>query len=57
MLIRWKWQLVKRAQYSYLPTENLSKNLEKCWQIDTYSTLPKFNAEILPPGEKRVYTY
>ena len=48
-----KPQLVNRSQCNYLSKNNISKNLEKFWQIDTYGTLPKFNPDILPPEQKR----
>ena len=32
--------------------DNISENLEKFWQIDTYGTLPKFNPDIFPLEQK-----
>ena len=53
MLMGGKRQLVNRSQCNYLSEDNISQNLEKFWQIDTYGTLPKFNPDILPPEQKR----
>ena len=53
MLMGGKQQLVNRSQCNYLSGDNISENSEKIWQIDTYSTLPKFNPDILQPEQKR----
>ena len=50
--MRSKQQLVTRSQCNYLSKDNIYKNLEKIWQIDTNGTLPKFNPDILPPEYK-----
>ena len=48
-----KRQLANGSQCNYLSEDNISKSLEKVWQIDTYDTLAKFNPDILPPEQKR----
>ena len=53
MFMGGKRQLVNRSQCNYLSEDNISQNLEKFWQIDTYGTLPKFNPDILLPEQKR----
>ena len=50
--MRSKQQLVTRSQCNYLSKDNIYKNFEKIWQIDTNGTLPKFNPDILPPEYK-----
>ena len=52
MLIGGKPQLVNRSQCNYLSKDNISQNLEKFWQIDTYGTFPKSNPDIFPPEQK-----
>ena len=53
MLIGRKQQLVNKYQCNYLSEDNISENLQKFCQIDTYGTLPKFNPVILPTEQKR----
>ena len=46
MLMGGKRQLVNRVQYNYLTEDNISENLQKFGEIDTYGTLHKFNPDI-----------
>ena len=48
-----KRQLVNRSQCNYLFEGNISRNLEKFWQIDLYRTLPEFYPDNLPPEKKK----